>query len=428
MHILDITPQRIGLGTYRMSIRSKEHQHALTSALKSGCQIIDTAANYTNGESEELIGEILSKNPNFTPLIITKAGYIQGRIVENLQSAELFDAIEKCSISESNFVSIDPKFLQFQIQQSQKALNVDKLDLFMLHNPEYFLKHQFCTKDEYYKKIESALLHLEKEVNNNNIISYGISSNTFILPLDHPESTDFGRIIEIIQKHNLQHFDAIQFPFNFLEIGAMEQFWGGLSILQLAKEENIRTISNRPLNAFTDQGLLRIAEYDKHCPPLSTQDAKKHFDIAMEIIEKKYFDRLKEEEDGALEETIWDIPFFDQFKKIWCTLLTPDAVEQVYYENFFPLLAQIWGGEGVPPEESEPFFALFDISVNFARQNMHTKGQIFKKQAMNAGLIEPGDQRDLAIIACTSYLEMGVDFVLVGAKRSTYVDQLKSLF
>ena len=47
---------------------------------------------------------------------------------------------------------------------------------------------------------------------------------------------------------------------------------------------------------------------------------------------------------------------------------------------------------------------------------------------MNAGLIDAGDQRDLAVLACDSYLQMGVDFVLVGAKRLTYVEQLKSLF
>jgi hypothetical protein len=47
---------------------------------------------------------------------------------------------------------------------------------------------------------------------------------------------------------------------------------------------------------------------------------------------------------------------------------------------------------------------------------------------MNAGLIEPGNERDLAVLACESYLQMGVDFVLVGAKQVRYVEQLAHLF
>ncbi len=428
MHILDISSHRIGIGTYRMSSRSKEHKQALIEALRAGCKIIDTAANYTDGESEELIGEVLSEHPEFSPCVITKAGYIQGTITAALKQEDLFDKIEKCPQGEDGFVSIDPQFLHFQIGQSQKYLKSNKLDLFMLHNPEYYLQEKFCTQDEYYQKIEQALLHLEQEVKDGTISAYGISSNSFVFSPDHPEVTLFSKILDIIEKHSLQYFHAIEFPFNFLEIGAMEQFEGGQSLLQTAATANIKTISNRPLNAFTDQGLLRIADYDQHCPPVSIEDAKKHFSIAMELLETKYFERLKEEEENHKEESIWEIPFFTQFKKIWCTLPTPDAVEQIYYENFFPLLAQIWGKDGVPPEESSPFFALFDISINFARQNMHAKAQMFKQQAMNAGLIETGDQRDLALLACDSYLEMGVDFVLVGTKRLSYVEQLKSLF
>lgn len=428
MKLSTLTPGRIGLGTYRMSIRSKEHKSALLKALEQGCKLIDTAANYTNGESEQLIGETLVANPDFNPYIISKAGYIQGYIYDDLEKSELLDKIEKCEIEGNSYHSIDPKFLQFQINHTLKSLQREKLDLFLLHNPEYMLKSGHCSQEEYYQKLHNSFTFLEDLVAQGIIDGYGISSNTFAYDLEHPHVTRLDRIVEILDENSFSGFHAIQFPFNFLEIGAMERRFDQYNLIQFAKENGIITIANRPLNAFTDQGLLRIAEYDQLCPAMSVEDAKKHFDIAMEIVEKKYFERLKAEGEKTQEETLWDVPFFAQFKKIWLTMPTPDAVEQIYYENLFPLLAQIWGDEGVPPEESSPFFALFDISMNFARQNMHGKAQIFKKQAMSAGLIDPEDKRDLTYIACHTYLGMGVDFVLVGAKRSSYVDQLSELF
>lgn len=187
MKLSTLPSSRIGLGTYRMSNRSKEHKSALLKALERGCQLIDTASNYTNGESERLIGEVLAENPDYNPFIISKAGYIQGYIYENLKSSQLLDKIEKYEIEGNNsYHSIDPKFLQFQISNTLKALKRDKLDLFLLHNPEYMLKSNFCDQDNYYHKIKEALLFLEELTSQGIIDGYGISSNTFAYDLDHP--------------------------------------------------------------------------------------------------------------------------------------------------------------------------------------------------------------------------------------------------
>ncbi len=428
MEIIKQKRKRVGLGTYRMSIRSNEHRQALIAAIRTGCKIIDTASNYTDGEAEQLIGNTLTEEQKRDITIITKAGFIEGQIVEDLENKQLLSHFEIFKRDDNSYYSLDPQYLRYQINQSQQRLKTNKIDLFLLQNPEQLIEHQACSLEELYKKIEKALLELEKLVNENIIGGYGISSNSFVKERSAPDFLDLEKIIEILDSNSLTNFHAIEFPFNFLEIGAMEPQFAGKNLFQLAEENSILTITNRSINAFTEQGLLRIAQYDMHTPAISKEDAITHFESAMQIVERKYFARLQEEGEEVKEETIWEIPFFEQFRKIWLQLPTPDAVEQVYYQHFFPLLAQIWGGDGVPPEESEPFFALFDISLNFARQNMHTKAEIFHKQAVEAGLIDKNEKQDLVLIACENYLRMGADFVLLGARRVSYVEQVKELF
>ncbi|MGZ3808966.1 MAG: aldo/keto reductase, partial [Bacteriovorax sp.] len=121
---------QVGFGSYRISIRSKEHREALTLALKSGCSLIDTSANYTNGESEELIGSVLSEHPEWSPQVVTKAGYIQGdnlKIIEELNSkGEAIDDL--VDLGENLKHSIHPDFLKNQIDHSLRRLKRSSVD------------------------------------------------------------------------------------------------------------------------------------------------------------------------------------------------------------------------------------------------------------------------------------------------------------
>ena len=84
---------QIGFGAYRISVKSQEHREALIYALENGCGLIDTSANYTDGDSELLIGEVLQSRSDFKPLIVSKAGYIQGQNLEVIKSLPLKDEI-----------------------------------------------------------------------------------------------------------------------------------------------------------------------------------------------------------------------------------------------------------------------------------------------------------------------------------------------
>ena len=80
-----------GFGAYRVDYRVREHFESLEYAITSGINLIDTSANYSDGGSEILIGNVLGDMVNAGKIsreeivIVSKGGYIQGK---NLDAAQ----------------------------------------------------------------------------------------------------------------------------------------------------------------------------------------------------------------------------------------------------------------------------------------------------------------------------------------------------
>ncbi len=411
---------KLGFGGYRISVKSQEHREALELAVEDGCEIIDTSSNYTDGDSERLIGEVLEKS-NKNPLLISKVGYIQGTNLETLDDV-LTEKIgdDLVVINEGLKHSIHPAFIEDQLKRSLERLGVESIDVYLLHNPEYYLKTEKSNKKEYYSRIEKAFVFLEKMVRDGKIKSYGISSNTFVDPKEDHESTDLQKIIELTQKNKLTGFKYIQFPLNLLELGALQRQFDGDHLIELAQKENIKTIINRPLNAFTEQGLLRLANYrvdkkltDEYAEELFVENTKS----LVELWEKN-----KEEGDEGL----FEIPLFRQISTIWYKQNSTDAVDQIFYSHFFPFIASIWGSD-LTKEESEPFYELFETAYSYVHKNMNKRADQFKQTAINQGLLFESE-KNLECMAIEKYFSFGVDIVLVGMRKKTYVEKLKEYF
>jgi pyridoxine 4-dehydrogenase len=101
--------ERIGLGTNRITDDDPSHA-ALKAALAVGMNFIDTAAAYTNGQSEEVIGKTLAPYPK-NVLIATKGG----------MHAPDFH------------VDSSPKALALQLETSLKRLNLKTIPVYFLH-------------------------------------------------------------------------------------------------------------------------------------------------------------------------------------------------------------------------------------------------------------------------------------------------------
>ena len=267
-----------GFGCYRVDDGIPQHQQALEKAILSGINIIDSSSNYSDGGSEILVGKVLNKliadnkinRENI--IVVSKGGYLQGSNLklgmEREQSGKAYKDVVKCT--QDLWHCISPDFLENQITLSLERLKLNKIDVYLLHNPEYFLTYSVISDSvrrerEYYKRIKDAFIYLEEEVSRGRISYYGISSNTFAEKESKQNFTSLEKVIAIANEFSEKnHFAVVQFPMNLIENGGMNilnQENGTKTFLQLAGESNIGVLVNRPLNAISKNKLIRLSDY-----------------------------------------------------------------------------------------------------------------------------------------------------------------------
>ena len=311
-----LSVSQIGFGGYRINEQNSAHREALTQALRNGINLIDTSANYADGGSERLIGVVLldlikqGRLSRKQVVIVSKGGYLQGENFALSQQRKQENRPFPDLVTYSNQLEhcIHPEFLADQITRSLDRLQMDTLDVYLLHNPEYYLgwvkKIDTPVEQarlEYYRRLELAMRHLENEVANGRIRAYGISSNSFPKSPDSYDFTSLEQVLEIAESISPEHhFQVIQFPMNVLEPDAAVQpnQTAGQTLLQLAHSKNIATLINRPLNAVVGNNLIRLA----NLPPVQGNPDSGHVAHAI---------RLLQDEEARLQRAVFaiDIPF-----------------------------------------------------------------------------------------------------------------------
>lgn len=284
-----LTVSRLGFGTYRCHAEVEPHKTALKMTLEHGCNLIDTSANYTDGMAEVLIGDVFNDfivwngKPREAYVIVSKVGYIQGDNMdiakERENNSDPFPEVVKYHTD--MWHCIHPVFIEDQITRSLARMHLDTLDVYLLHNPEYFLMHAeqqnfdlAAAEKQFYNRLRRAFVQMEKLVNDRLIRWYGISSNSFPLPADDPHHVSLAKVWTAYGDACLQlgiapeegHFAVIQLPFNMLENSAETEKNNSfqnenLTVLQLAEQLNLGVLANRPLNAIDGNRLLRLANY-----------------------------------------------------------------------------------------------------------------------------------------------------------------------
>ena len=274
---LHVTP--IGFGGYRIADGSPIHRRALADALRGGVNLVDTSTNYTGGASERLVGRILAnlvqrgEVRRDQVVIVSKVGYIQGDNLARVRARTqpYPDVVE---YGENLWHCIAPDFVRDQLDESLQRLGLAKLDVLLLHNPEYALMHaakhgedRQAAVAEFDRRIRAAFEALEQAVADGKIGWYGVSSNGFSDPSDVAAHTSVARMVELAREvgGDDHHFGVIQLPMNLLELGAynLDTGPGGKTPLQVAADEDLGVLVNRPLNAFSMVGgqerLVRLA-------------------------------------------------------------------------------------------------------------------------------------------------------------------------
>jgi len=274
------TVSACGFGAYRVDYRVKEHFDSLEHAINSGINLVDTSANYSDGGSEILIGNVIGdmikqgKILREEIVIVSKGGYLQGKNLEAAQKMKE-DGVgykEITEYAEKIWHCIHPDFLKDQITLSLERLKLETIDVYLLHNPEYFLDSPLAKdleldelRHEYYKRIKRAFAYLEEEVKAGRISYYGISSNSFVKSSDDPVFTSLKSCVdaanEISEDNN---FYVIELPLNLYEKGALlnkNQVGDSFNVLDYAYESELGVLVNRPLNALGADGLTRLADF-----------------------------------------------------------------------------------------------------------------------------------------------------------------------
>jgi aryl-alcohol dehydrogenase-like predicted oxidoreductase len=202
--VMGLEVSSLGIGTYLGGLEPEADQaytDALTAAGENGINFFDSAINYRRQQSERCIRAALRRLQRDEIVVCTKAGFLTPDAVPQF--------LKEDQVLGGH--SMDPDFLEDQVERSRANLGVDTIDVFYLHNPETQLG--FVTRDEFDARIMRAFARLEALVEQEKIRWYGAATwdgfrKKGALSLD--------RMVELAQATGgaEHHFRFIQLPFN----------------------------------------------------------------------------------------------------------------------------------------------------------------------------------------------------------------------
>jgi aryl-alcohol dehydrogenase-like predicted oxidoreductase len=443
-----------GFGTYRTINGFEVHEQALHYALKQGINLIDTSSNYGDGEAERLIGKVITQAIGYGELrreeliVISKGGYIQGGnldlVQQRKQAGNPFPNVVK--YAEGLDHCIHPEFLADQITRSLERLQMDCIDGYLLHNPEYYLmwasKWQRPVAESrqiYYQRIQLAFAYLEEEVSQGRIQWYGISSNTFPSAARDLAFTSLETAWEIANSISANHhFRIIQLPMNLMETGAVTEKNQSRkrSVLEFAREKGLGVLINRPLNAIHGDSLTRLADMVPPSYPTTPMEVSTAVDTlveselefqqtilpTLEVSLQEQRSLLEQLALGRILQGQWrGFGSYQNWLDIQSRYLLPrvrNALQSLSNQPNSPPEATVWQERYVDSAD----IALTAVSA-FYQEGAFNHVQIIKEriaQAQEAWVAGTLSQTAVRAVRSTD----GISSVLIGMRRQIYVDDV----
>jgi aryl-alcohol dehydrogenase-like predicted oxidoreductase len=260
----------IGAGTYLGEPTAdcdRQYREAVTAAIETGVNVIDSAVNYRHQRSERAIGQALAamisggKIQRDEIFLATKGGFLAfDADLPSDPSAYLFHHVIQSGLAREEDVAADchvisPAYLKNQIEVSRNNLGVETIDLYYIHNPEAQLRR--VDRKEFYRRLREAFAALEEAVAEEKIRCYGAATwNAFRVSPESGEAVSLLDVLRVAEEAGGagHHFRAIQLPFNFAMLEALQantQEWGGQLVPIL------RAASKRRLMVFASASLLQ---------------------------------------------------------------------------------------------------------------------------------------------------------------------------
>jgi len=203
------------------------YHDAITTALESGVNVLDTAINYRHQRSERVVGRALSDADvdREAVVVASKGGFVPFDRCrpENPGACIKRQYVDTGIVDRTDLVSgqhcIAPDYIDDQLDRSLDNLGLDTLDLYYVHNPETQLAEH--SREEVYNQLQAAFEQLEWRADAGDIEHYGVATwDAFRVPAEHdsylslPEVVERARAAAAAVGNTATHLRAIQLPFN----------------------------------------------------------------------------------------------------------------------------------------------------------------------------------------------------------------------
>lgn len=220
----------IGIGTYLGNAdeaTDRNYASAVVRAVQLGANVIDSAANYRFQRSERSIGQALKQlttEHGFAReelVICTKGGYLpfDGAPPRNVREYFTETFVKPGIASFEDVVAgshcMTPAYLQSQLDQSLRNMDLECVDVYYIHNPESQLGH--VSEAEFYSRLKLAFERLEQNREQGKLAHYGVATwNGFRVPAESRDHHSLVRMVELAREAGGDDhgFRFIQLPFN----------------------------------------------------------------------------------------------------------------------------------------------------------------------------------------------------------------------
>lgn len=274
----------LGLGTMRLPnkgvdsdvpVDEEETAKMVDYAIKNGINYFDTAWGYHNGESEKVIGKVLSKYPRDSFYLATK---FPGYDLSNMDKVEeIFEKqLEKCRVDYFDFylfhnvndknidAYLDPKYGIYDYLMKQKENGRIKHLGFSIHGDFDILKRFLNAYGEHMKFCQIQLNYLDYDFQDAKAKVELL--NEYNIPIWVMEPLRGGKLAKLPdeQESKLKALrpdeTTVGWAFRFLQsIPGVTMVLSGMSSMEQL-QENIKTFSeDKPLNEEEMKTLLGIA-------------------------------------------------------------------------------------------------------------------------------------------------------------------------
>lgn len=394
---------KIGFGCHHASADQPGHAEALAYALEKGCNTIDTSSNYQSGKAEMLVGQVLKRVDRNKVFVMTKGGNVSDINLPYLQGINTIAKEDIIKTADNAFHCIDPAYLDVQMGVSRERMQLDCIDGYFLHNPEYYLLNgSEPSQDGYYARLKRAFEYLEEQVAKGKIRYYGISESSGL--------TDIARLADVAAAvSSSHHFKLMQFPFNLVENAGNDAD----SVLGIAKAHGLTTFGNRPLTIRENGKTYKLVKYTRRVSEAAVLEA---MDRAFGEIEQQMNRK-------QLQTALTDV-FIIKYLYLQWRNLDNDTFFSDLYDMYFMSFARDLFDQVIPPDAATAFAEFKTCLKHYIQRKVYLASKAFMAERGFPNLF---DSKALTRNVCKRYLKDGIGHILLGMRHKAYVDDIATL-